>query len=255
VEDFHRLLGVDCMLFPKNCTDILQIMDLIVNAVFKGKVRACRTNMIVANFEKYKTIVQEARRLDKEPPPFRTPKPNLKTAIDNFFTIYEEMNADPTLHAAIIKEFKERGCAPSLGVNPTYAPFRDVSLATRKALPMNRVNVTAVTVPPLRHHISAADEPAQDSIDDNTAALQYQIEQQLTIDVDDSDDVIEPTYSDQVRTAIEVVAETPIAQLLEDDFIKDYVLEEESDDERDVEGDGEFSDDDDDDDDDDDNAL
>ena len=78
---------------PKNMTDILQVLDLIVNGVFKSLTRKLRTEVIINTFKIHKARVEAGEDVG----PFICPKPSVKQAIDNFFEISRRMRANPTL--------------------------------------------------------------------------------------------------------------------------------------------------------------
>ena len=42
---------------PKNMTDLLQVLDLVVNAIFKQFTRKIRTKMIIKAFEEHKATL------------------------------------------------------------------------------------------------------------------------------------------------------------------------------------------------------
>ena len=107
-------------------TDLLQVLDLVVNAIFKQYIRKLRTETIIKAFELHKL-----RLAANEPNvgPFKCPKPTVKEAIDNFWVILKQMEENETLKQSITKAFENTGCVP---VDKAYKQYSDTTqFATR----------------------------------------------------------------------------------------------------------------------------
>ena len=213
--------GVINLFLPKNMTDLLQVLDLVVNAIFKQYTRKIRTEAIIKAFRIHKArLAADENNLG----PFKCPKPTVKEAIDNYFVIIKQMEENQTLKESIIRSFKDTGCVPNYpDVNNTYKQYSDTTQYSSRGM--------AVT--PER---SSPIERIEEFVD-------------ILEDGDDPDDII---VDDNIDVEIEaIIAEAMIEPLDYDVSMNTYideVDESEDDTDSDDEDDFEFREDDDDDD-------
>ena len=99
---------------PPKMTDILQVMDLIVNGPVKAGIRQARVTAIFNFFQSWKIarLQHMAAKLDTLPPDFRPPKPTqaqgLLTLFDVFKTTFEKLSFQESM----------RECFKLVGLTP-----------------------------------------------------------------------------------------------------------------------------------------
>jgi len=83
--------------------DLLQVLDLIVNVIFKQYIRKLRAGTIIKAFDLHKL-----RLAANEPNigPFKCPKPTVKEVIDNLWVILKQMEENETLKQSNTKSFE-----------------------------------------------------------------------------------------------------------------------------------------------------
>ena len=86
--------GITAENLPPNMTDLLQVMDLIVNGPVKSGIRAARIDALFDYFQswKIKRLQHAAKKDDSEPPPFAPPKPKL---VDGLRTLLKRCSTRP----------------------------------------------------------------------------------------------------------------------------------------------------------------
>lgn len=140
-------------------TDLLQVLDLIVNAIFKQLTRKLRAKLICDDFDIHQLRLESG---ELNVPPFSLPsKPSIKVAVDNFFIISKQMRDNISLQQSIKESFVKTGCAPKS--DGTYNKYSDTSqFATR-----------GLAVIPVKHSVLIAvealaeDEDPDDIVDNN----------------------------------------------------------------------------------------
>jgi len=116
-------LGIDEMLafFPKNCTDILQPLDLIVNKVLKSMIRRYNAERFVIDFQKFKAkYIEELKKVlgERRKLKFIPSKPSYQDAIEKLLEMVDRFNDPQNIDSvkfasSIQKCFIDVGCVGS----------------------------------------------------------------------------------------------------------------------------------------------
>ena len=69
--------GVHVRELPPKMTDVLQVMDLVVNGPLKAAIRRHRTRMLLSYFTSWKVSRLNAMVKGDPLPPFKPPKPSI----------------------------------------------------------------------------------------------------------------------------------------------------------------------------------
>ena len=104
--------GIHHMRLPKNMTDILQVMDLVVNSPMKAGARRERCERLFEYFQSWKIRRLQAQVARQEPPKFDPPKP---TVADGLLTLIKVLNttlATEQFQKSMSKCFEDVGLAP-----------------------------------------------------------------------------------------------------------------------------------------------
>jgi hypothetical protein len=113
-------------------TDLLQALDLVVNAIFKQFTRKIRTKMIIKAFEEHKARREYAN--EDNIVQFKCRKPTVKEAIDNYYIILKNMKDNETLKQSITKSFINTGCAPDPDNSNNYKQYSETSQYSTRGL-------------------------------------------------------------------------------------------------------------------------
>jgi hypothetical protein len=106
------------LLYPINCTDILQILDLVVNGPIKSNIRKRRAKRIYEHFQSFtekvssdfSTMTTQEQQSIKFKPPIQTMVQGITDLID----LLEHFNSDDSSLKGVVKAFISTGCAPSI---------------------------------------------------------------------------------------------------------------------------------------------
>ena len=178
-------------------TDLLQVLDLVVNAIFKQYTRKIRTEAIIKAFR-----IHKARLAANEPNlgPFKCPKPTVKEAIDNYFIIINQMEENQILKESIIRSFKDTGCVHNYpDVNNTYKQYSDttqyssrgMAVTPERSSPIERIEELVNII------LEDEDDPDDIIVDDNIEVELEAIIAEAMIEPLDYD-VSMNTYIDEV---------------------------------------------------------
>ena len=81
VREVYASWGIKCLELPPKMTDILQVMDLVVNGPLKAAIRRSRTSNLFDYFQQWK-VKRMTASLNKTPlPDFAPPKPKLSDGL------------------------------------------------------------------------------------------------------------------------------------------------------------------------------
>lgn len=112
VKDQINEADLNFQLFPPNMTDVLQPMDLVVNAVVKAFQRQCRALSLREAFKDFKISCYRAMQQKKALPQFMPPPPKLVDGISNVLQCYRTKLSQPDIRNATKECFVQVGLAP-----------------------------------------------------------------------------------------------------------------------------------------------
>ena len=130
--------GIVLLPLPKNMTDVLQVMDLVVNSPVKAAVRRDRCQALYEFFQSWKVKRLKAQ-LEKKPlPPFQPPKPKVSDGLKTLLKIGQTTFLTPKFQASLKKAFVDCCIAPKTESESEveYKIYRD-----HKHGSMNKVNI------------------------------------------------------------------------------------------------------------------
>ena len=115
--------GIELMPLPPNMTDVLQVMDLVVNAPVKAAVRRDRCKYLYDFFQAWKVRRLKAQ-LDKTPlPAFAPPKPKVVDGLRTLFNIGKTTFVADGFQTSLAKAFVDC-CISPVDVTDTHWEFK-----------------------------------------------------------------------------------------------------------------------------------
>ena len=115
--------GIYAKRLPKNMTDTLQVMDLIVNSPLKAGARKERCQRTFEYFQAWKIRRLKAQRDKAEPPPFEPPKPTVADGLLTLMKVLSTTLATTKFEDSMRKCFVDVGLAPA-EVSPDTATYK-----------------------------------------------------------------------------------------------------------------------------------
>ena len=115
VEAILKELDIDCVCYPPNMTDILQVLDLIVNKPIKDNIRRIRALVIYKEFQLYQEKVRaEPSQAKRDALEFTPKAPTLKEGVLSLFDFMASKSmTDTSMANSINKSFIDTGTAPN----------------------------------------------------------------------------------------------------------------------------------------------
>ena len=114
VKDIASHWGITLLPLPPNMTDVLQVMDLVVNAPVKAKIRRDRVAKLYNEFQSWKIARMQAEKHKKPPPPFAPPKPKIVDGLRTLFELPNETFANPRFQQSLKRSFVDCCIAPNV---------------------------------------------------------------------------------------------------------------------------------------------
>ena len=112
VKELASDWGISILPLPKNMTDVLQVMDLVVNSPVKAAMRRERTLRLLHDFQQWKLKRLEAC-VNKQPlPRFNPPKPKVHEGITTLLACNENTFASEVFQQSLKKCFVDSCIAP-----------------------------------------------------------------------------------------------------------------------------------------------
>uniref|UniRef100_A0A7S2MP25 DDE-1 domain-containing protein n=1 Tax=Haptolina brevifila TaxID=156173 RepID=A0A7S2MP25_9EUKA len=191
VSEMASEWGITLLPLPKNMTDVLQVMDLVVNSPVKASIRRGRTERLFSDFQRWKMRRLEAMVNKKSLPPFNPPKPRVHEGLSALLACHDQPFATQdafkkTLKASFVDsciapwksdddhiEFKIYECHKHGSMNPTphfHAYDREHGLGSMGMALDTLQGVTVETLADANHADLSDDENAseQDSSSDDS---------------------------------------------------------------------------------------
>ena len=91
VKEVATEWGIELKTLPPNMTDALQVMDLLVNAPLKARIRSARVRQIFDYFQSWKVARLQAQVGGTALPPFQPPKPTLAQGLMTMRSVHQEL--------------------------------------------------------------------------------------------------------------------------------------------------------------------
>ena len=122
-EAVFREHGIALEMLPKNMTDALQVMDLVVNGPLKAVLRRRRSWALFAALQAHRLRVQAAAASGAAAPLWAPPKPRLADGLHAVCDAHAVDFATPSFRAGMRRSFVSVGLAPvEGGGGSTFAP-------------------------------------------------------------------------------------------------------------------------------------
>lgn len=118
VKLFHEL-DIDMALLPPNMTDLLQVLDLVVNGPIKAHIRNLRAERILTAFRDYKENVErehELAQIEQRSPnfvKFSVPKPSMEQGIKDLIDLIENEFTEMEFKKGLVRSFTQTGMIPA----------------------------------------------------------------------------------------------------------------------------------------------
>ena len=119
VIDVYREHGITAMCLPPNMTDLLQPMDLVVNAVLKSAIRQARGKSVYDAFQLYRADTEGVLADGGPHTEFRPPKPTLYDGLRTFMATLIRLTT-PKFQSSLCACFVAVGLASGPGPFPVY---------------------------------------------------------------------------------------------------------------------------------------
>ena len=109
VQSVISEVGLTAEELPKNMTDILQVMDLVVNGPIKHGIRNARAMALYSYFQSWR-IARMSAQLNHTPlPPFAPPKPKVEDGLRTLLDVLSTNLATPKFEKSMVKTFVQVG--------------------------------------------------------------------------------------------------------------------------------------------------
>ena len=134
VRDVFDAWNIALEKLPVCMTDILQVMDLIVNGPLKAQMRRFRCASLFAYFQKWKLQwVQELLKpaASRVMPPFQPPKPSLIDGLNLLRAVAAELFSKPAFKESMVATFVKVGLAQ----DPKAGEFLNYTSHSRSKMP------------------------------------------------------------------------------------------------------------------------
>ena len=127
VQEYAENWGVRNMPLPKNMTDVLQVMDLVVNSPVKSGIRREAAAKLFDLFQQWKFERIRAERDKKELPVFAPPKPKVSDGIKMLIKVVTENLATEKFLKSLRRCFVDVGLVPyeQTETESTYRPYTE----------------------------------------------------------------------------------------------------------------------------------
>ena len=134
---------------PKNMTDVLQVMDLVVNAPLKAGIRRMRCDQLFDHFQvwKFKRVQEAAKAADvRKLPPWAPPKVSVADGIRTVIKVEETELATPDFRQSMSRCFVSVGLKKD-PVTDKYVTYSHKKSGTMSSLhyDVENLDVTEVT--------------------------------------------------------------------------------------------------------------
>ena len=106
-------IWAECL--PKNMTDWLQVMDLVVNGPYKSNTRRLRLQDLHAYMQAFQVAYYRAKAKGEDAPHWNPPKPALTRGLLNSMKALHGMDADAEFRHGMRKSFEQVGLRPKTG--------------------------------------------------------------------------------------------------------------------------------------------
>ena len=114
VSDFIKESGVETALLPPNMTDLLQVLDLVVNGPLKRHTRTLRANRIVDCFKEYKLSLERLGDQSATLPAFKPPKPMMQQSMQDLISLVANEFSCPTFKDGVKRSFIKTGMSKNV---------------------------------------------------------------------------------------------------------------------------------------------
>ena len=150
-------------------TDLLQVMDLIVNGPVKSGIRAARVNALFDFFQawKIKRLQHAAQKDDSQPPPFAPPKPKLADGLLTLLKVLDTSLSTDKFKDALLKCFTEVGLVEQDDETFVKFSYNKKGYLT-KHIPQAQSSDDAVSVGEIASELALTNRPA--AADDDSDA-------------------------------------------------------------------------------------
>ena len=133
---------------PKNMTDVLQVMDLVVNALLKAGIRRVRCDQLFDYFQlwKLKRVQEAAKAADvRKLPPWAPPKLSVADGIRTVIKVEETELATPDFRKSMSRCFVSVGLKKD-PVTDKYVPYSHKKSGTMSSLHYDVENLEVTEV-------------------------------------------------------------------------------------------------------------
>ena len=151
---------------PPNMTDVLQVMDLIVNAPLKAGARQEHCDALFNYFQAWKVKRLRAERDKTDLPAFAPPKPTVADCLLTLMKVLNTSLATEKFQASMIKCFQDVGLAPCEGRYKTYTDHKRGSLNPQLWKPEFRMPEGASLADAIQAHDEMRITTRTDALDD-----------------------------------------------------------------------------------------
>ena len=122
---------------PKNMTDKLQVMDLVVNGPYKAGLRRERTASLFDYYQSWKLKRLQAERDKADLPPFAPPKPTVPTGLRMALKVGQETLEKPTFIEGMRRAFVAVGLSKQC--DGTYVKYSQHCKGVMYTLPNSTI--------------------------------------------------------------------------------------------------------------------
>ncbi len=129
IADLYKALDIIDAKYPKNCTDIIQPMDLSVNSAVKQHVRRNNAQAIVKDMQQHnRDLAAELQKpvAERQNLQFTPSKPTMHNAITQFYELFDNQLATEKYKQSLARTFVNTGSFFEDTKAMTFRPFSSV---------------------------------------------------------------------------------------------------------------------------------
>lgn len=171
VREVFKEWGIRSEELPPKMTDILQVMDLIVNGPLKAGIRRARIEDLFSFFQSWKIarLQHMAKKDGTLPPAFKPPKPTLAKGLLTIFKVIKENLETPRFKQSMKQCFVHVGLSKGPdGTYAVYSPTKKGLLA--QAIPQVKSSDDAVSIGEIASEVALTSRSRVRTIVATTAA-------------------------------------------------------------------------------------
>jgi hypothetical protein len=185
IVEYFKNLDIKMLMYPKNMTDLLQVLDLVVNGPVKQHIRRYRAKAQKKSMQKYVLWRQTQQMLPEEEREFKqwiTPKATVYDGIQVLLTFWDKQLKEQAFKNSVAAVFLSKGSAPDEDYN--FEPYVEAKKTKcARGLAIEPLGTKDAIIFP-----QVADGSLQDAFEEDTDTFLDAFENGYDSDIDKDDE-------------------------------------------------------------------